>query len=102
MKLTVTSGFVPVGNYRAKLASAEQVHHEEFGPGVRYTFEVTKGPCAGQKVGRTTGLVASPRNAAGKFLGGMLGRDLAPGEEIDVDELVGREFFVIVAAAQAG
>jgi hypothetical protein len=100
MLLKVTSGSVPVGNYAAKLTAVDKINHAEYGPGLKFSFEVLKGPQAGQKVSRTTGLSPTPRNAAGKLLSSMLGRTLTLDEQVNVADLIGREFFVIVGAGQ--
>ena len=40
-------GGPPAGNYRAKFLGVEQHDHEQYGPGLRWKWEVAEGPQAG-------------------------------------------------------
>jgi hypothetical protein len=102
MRLQVTPGGVPPGSYTARLADVENVIHEQYGPGLKFTFAVQKGQHLGMKVSRTTSCAPSPRNALGKLLSGMLGRPLTVDEEIELEDLIGRDYLVVVAATEGG
>jgi hypothetical protein len=102
MKLTVTSGGVPPGSYTARLTAVERVQNEQYGPGLKLVFTVTAGKYSGQRSARTTGSEPTPRNSLGRMLSGMLGRPLTPNEEVDIDDLIGREYLIVVAATDTG
>jgi hypothetical protein len=87
---------VPVGNYVAKFVGVETNTHPEHGEGLEWLFEVVKGPHAGSKTSRTTGMVPSGKNACGRILGGMTGGAISPGVEVDLNRFVGKKFLVMV------
>lgn len=87
---------VPVGNYVAKFVGVEKNTHPEHGEGLEWQFEVIKGPHAGAKTSRTTGMVPSGKNACGRILGGMTGGAISPGAEVDLERYVGKKFLIMV------
>jgi hypothetical protein len=88
--------------YLAKLTGVEPVTNDQYGPGLRFKYSVAKGPLAGQSVARTTGCAPSPKNSLGKLLSGMLGRALSLDEEIEVDDIIGREYMIVVGVTDSG
>jgi hypothetical protein len=95
-------GGVPSGTYRAKFCGVEPSQHAEYGPGVRFLFEVTDGPYAGQQTGRVTALKPTPGNNTGRMLAGIVGRPLRPDEEVDIDQYVGRPYLLTVEQTPGG
>jgi hypothetical protein len=102
MKLTVSSFTVPPGTYPAKLTGLETTNHEQFGPGLRFSFVVATGEFEGKRVVRTTGCSLSPGNALGTLVSGLLGRALELDEEIELDSLLGRDCLIRVAETKGG
>jgi hypothetical protein len=83
--LTVGSGGVPVGNYRATFIGVkpQEANAERGYPaGLRWEWRIDDGPQAGQTASRITGSQPTPRNGCGKILQGLLGRALVEGENI--------------------
>jgi hypothetical protein len=101
-KLTIKAAGVPAGMYRARFVGVEPTNHAEYGPGLRFQFEVATGPAAGRKVSRVTSAVPTVRNAAGKMLSGLAGRPLKPDEDIDLTEFVDEDFQITVEEVQGG
>jgi hypothetical protein len=77
MKLKVSPGGVPPGNYAAKFAGVESVTNDKYGDGLRWKFAISQGPQSGQVASRVTGLTPSPKNGCGKMLSGLVGRALS-------------------------
>jgi hypothetical protein len=102
MKVTVSSGSVPPGTYLATLAAIEETAHEEYGAGLRFSFTIVGGPYNNWKLCRTTGRVPSLTNSLGKMLSQLLAYAIKLDEEIDVDQLVGRQYQVVVEATPTG
>jgi len=96
MKLSVSSGGVPVGSYRAKFLGVEPTQND-YGEGLRWKFQVIGGPHAGLAIARTTGKCPTPKNAAGKILSGLSGNPLTVGVEFDLATYVGKDYLVSVA-----
>jgi hypothetical protein len=88
--------------YAARLLGIEPVTNEQYGAGLRFTFQILKGPYAGQKAARTTGCSPSLKNSVGRLLSGMLGRTLNLDEEIEADDLIGRDYMIVVGATETG
>lgn len=105
LMLTVSSGGVPAGAYSATLASVEPTPADPqrgYGPGLRWTFAVAAGPLAGQTTQRVTSPTPTPRNACGRILAGVVGRELRPGESVDLSPYIGRTYLVIVETGEGG
>jgi hypothetical protein len=102
MKLTIDGGSVPPGTYNSKFVGIEETSHEEYGPGLRWRFEILSGEQAGREATRVTGTKPTPRNACGKILASITGSQLVLGDEIDTRDFVGREFLVAVQESQSG
>jgi len=89
MKLILSNGGVPAGSYVAKFLGIEATEPNQYGPGIRWQFEVVAGPHVGTKISRTTGVKPTPKNQCGKMLIAVSGKSIM-GEEIDLARYVGR------------
>jgi hypothetical protein len=102
VKLHVTAGGPPPGNYAATFDGVESTEHEEYGPGLRWRFRISQGPHAGEIATRVTGTNPTSKNGCGKVLAALLGRELQMDEDVDVQSCVGRSYLIVVAAAKFG
>lgn len=102
MKLKISAGGVPAGNYQCRFKGIEAVTHDQYGPGLRWNFEIVSGPLAGQVASRTTSPTPTPRNGAGKLLSGVIGGPLAVDSEVDLSQFVGRNYLVVVEQVASG
>lgn len=101
MKLTLSSGSVPPASYHAKFVGVESAEANQFGPGLRWVFEISGGAHAGTRVSRTTGAVPTLKNACGKLLMSVSGRNTV-GETVDVSVFAGKVYLIIVAQRPEG
>lgn len=101
MKLTLSSGSTPPGSYLAKFLGTEQAEANEYGAGIRWSFEIVNGPLAGTKIGRTTGDKPTVRNACGKMLTGISGRATV-GETVDLAQYIGKVYLIVVIQRPEG
>src|SRR5262245_31374484 len=93
---------VPPGQYKAEFVGLEVVPAtEKMREGIRWKFRVLQGDYAGKTTGRIGPMKPTPKNASGKVLGGMIGRQVGD-EKVSVKELVGKSFSVIVALGDSG
>ena len=97
-----TGGGPPAGLYRGKFLDVEPTEHKEFGAGLKFVFEVTDGEFAGTQATRITSSTPTPKNAAGRMIGGISGVSLTAGATIDLDPFVGREFLLSVEETPNG
>jgi hypothetical protein len=102
LTLRVSTGGPPPGTYHAKWLGFESAQHSEYGAGLKWTWEILNGAHAGQKASRITSATPTPQNAAGKILAGILGRQLQPGEDVDLQAFVGRPYLIIVDRTDKG
>jgi hypothetical protein len=56
----------------------------------------------GKQVSRITGKTPTPRNQAGKFIGGLLGKSFINGEGANLAPCVGKTYLVVVGQTQSG
>jgi hypothetical protein len=101
MKLTVSSGGVPVGSYLGRFVGVEKVTND-FGDGLAWRWEIVGGPHAGQRVGRITTAQPTTKNVCGKILAGLIGKPLSAGEQFDLDGCVGKTYLLVVAEGERG
>jgi hypothetical protein len=99
--LKVSAGGVPAGSYLAKFVGVEATNNE-YGDGLRWVFEVVNGPNKGAKTSRITSQAPTPKNACGKMLGGITGKTLTPGEDINLDSFIGKTYLVMVINTDGG
>ena len=95
-------GGPPVGNYKTVFRGCEQTSHEEYGPGLRWKWEVAEGPQAGVIASRITSPSPTTGNAAGKLIAAMTGQTLASGQNVSVRDCVGKPFMISVQATKSG
>jgi hypothetical protein len=104
-KFTVSAGGVPAGSYTATFAGVEdQPANAEkgYGPGIKWKFTILGPTQAGQEATRITSCSPTLKNAFGKMLVGLLGRQLQTGEVVDPDDYKGKKYIIMVGAGQNG
>lgn len=101
MKLVLSSGGVPPGSYLAKFIGTEPSDGGQYGPGIKWSFEIVSGRYAGQKICRTTGLLPTLKNGCGKMLIGVSGKAIE-GEEIDLAQFIGRTYLIVLVQRPEG
>jgi len=101
MKLTLSSGSVPPGSYHGKFLGVEPVEPNQYGPGLRWSFEIASGPQTGIKVARTTGAAPTLKNACGRLLMAVSSKNTV-GETVDLTPFVGKLFLIIVTQRPEG
>ena len=101
MKLTLSSGSVPPNSYHAKFVGVEAVEANQYGPGLRWIFEITAGPHSGSRVSRMTGAVPTLKNGCGKLLMALSGKNTV-GETVDLTAFVGKPYLIIVVQRPEG
>ncbi len=74
------------GTYHGKLLRVVGTSHEEYGPGLRWDFEIDDGEHVGAVVSRTTKPVASKRNTCGAFCKMLSGLPIETAIEHDTDD----------------
>ena len=95
-------GGPPAGFYKGTFRNVEITEHEEFGPGLKFIFEVSEGEHKGEQATRITGDSPTPKNSAGRMISGISGEMLTPGKVVDLAPFVGREFLIQVEDTKGG
>ena len=93
---------VPAGIFKVKFQNVEPSNHDEYGPGLKFVFEVTDGEHDGEQATRITSDRPMPKNAAGKMIAGIIGRSLTPNEHIDLEPYVGKTYLGQVEETKNG
>lgn len=101
-KLSARNNDVPAGTYKADFVDCEETDHEQWGPGLKWVFEIAEGPHAGQFAYRTTKDKATLKNSCGKFLSALTGKPAAQCIDIDTDDYIGRRYFITVGETDSG
>ena len=79
---------VPIGSYYAFLCDVVETTHEEYGPGLRWDFEIDRGRYRRTIVSRTTKLEPTNRNSCGKFLSAVSGLPAEEAAQHDTDDFL--------------
>jgi hypothetical protein len=91
---------VPVGNYRARLVAIKEMEpsaaHPDWGPSYVWEFEVLSGPSAGKTASCFTKREPTTANNLGRLLAQLLGREVAPQEDVDLSSFLQKEYTVNV------
>lgn len=97
---------VPPGMYRARLEDVKEMPpsaaNPDWGPSLVWEFEVLEGEHTGKRPSCFTPVTASTANGLGRLLQTMLGRKIQPGEDVDVEGMIGQEFQITVSPNKAG
>jgi len=103
-KVTVESfESIPVGGYRTKFLRVEEAEgNKEFGPALRWCFEITDGSLTGKLATALTGTKFTAKTNAGKLLTQLQGKALENGQTIDLSQFVEQAYAVNVVATESG
>lgn len=101
MTMSDSSG-PPAGIYQAGFTEFKETSSDQYGPGVCLTWTVDTGEHKGAKASRTGKPQPTPNNIIGKLVCGLLGRQMKPGESINLQDLVGKRYTIVVGNAPSG
>lgn len=90
------------GTYRGKHLRVVETSHDEYGPGLRWDFEIDEGGHVGALVSRTTKSVASKRNTCGAFCEMLSGLPIEIAIERDTDEWQGVCGSIVIERSPSG
>ena len=96
MKMTIQKSGIEPGQYTATFKGVEDIE-TQYGEGARFVFEVD-----GSTISRITKPQATMNNATGRIITGMVGKSLSPGEEVDLDALLDKQFAITVEHSTNG
>jgi len=97
---------LPPGQYTAKLKERKEMpasqKFPDAGPSFAWEFEVADGEHVGKSASAWTPTRLTSQNNLGKLISRMLGRPMRSGEEIDLDDFIGKLYSIIVDQTQDG
>lgn len=93
---------VPAGQYVAIFKDVQKTHHDQWGDGVMFVFEIANGEHKGQTATRIGKPKASTQNATGKMIMGITGQSYSQGQRVDLRSHVGKPYNVLVEPTQGG
>lgn len=90
----------PAGHHRATFTDAYEMPPSDngFGPAMKLVWTLDDG----QEATRICPLVPTARNATGKLLAGLLGRQLEPNADWDITSCIGQRYLVVVEPSESG
>jgi hypothetical protein len=96
----VKAAGAPVGNYPATFSDAFEMPEtgNGYGPAMKLVWTLDDG----QEATRICPLVPTARNATGKLLAGLLGRQLEPNADWDITACVGQRYLIVVEMSESG
>lgn len=80
-----------MGDYRARYTGYEKVDEGQHGPFVKHFFTILDEEYAHRSLKGVTSTAFNPMSKLWAWVQALLGRSIEDGEEIDLDDLVGRE-----------
>jgi len=96
----VKSAGAPVGNHVAAFSDAFEMPDTGNGDGPAMKLVWTLDD--GQEATRICPLVPTARNATGKLLAGLLGRQLEPNADWDITSCIGQRYLIVVELSESG
>ena len=92
IKLTVVQNALDAGEHEVILASAREIKDDRFGDLIEWVFENGDG-----QYRKRTGKTIRRDNLTYKIVTGLAGRELEIGDNIDLDDFVGKKFRLVLA-----
>ena len=103
MQFEFRQRIAPPGRYRAVLTGIEPITGPYGKAAIEFTSTVADGPHKGAELVKITGTDPRPNVELGKLIGQLYGREVEPGEKLDVlADLVGKQFDVFATLASGG
>ena len=94
---------VPVGGYRTKFLRVEEAEGSpQYGPALRWCFEITDGAMTGKLATALTATEFTSKTNAGKMLSQLQGKPLEKGQTVDLSQFVGQVYAANVIATESG
>jgi len=90
---------VPQGQYIGIFKDVQKTHHDQWGDGVMFIFEIAVGEHKGQTVTRIGKPHASKGNATGKMIAGIQG-SFTPGQKADLRPYIGMHYNILMEPTQ--
>jgi hypothetical protein len=103
--INVKAGGLPVGVYPAEFIRAEHYETEDrpdLPPAIKLVWRVLAGKHAEEEAWRIVSTKTGPKANLPKFLKGFLGRDVAAGEQIDLESFYGLRASIVVEVVEGG
>jgi hypothetical protein len=96
----VKSAGAPAGNHVAAFSDAFEMPDtgNGYGPAMKLVWVLDDG----QEATRICPLVPTARNATGKLLAGLLGRQLEPNADWDITSCIGQRYLIVVELSESG
>lgn len=90
----------PVGHHSATFVDAYEMPPSDngYGPGMRLVWALDNGI----EASRICSLHPTARNATGKLLTGLLGRQLEPNTDWDITPCIGQKYLIVVEPSESG
>lgn len=89
---------VPPGQYLTVFKDIQKTHHQEYGDGVMFIFEIAQGDFKGVTLGRIGKPQPTRSNITGKIIAGILG-SYTPGQKVNLQRFVGKPYTAVVESA---
>jgi len=96
----VKAAGAPVGHHPSTFTDAYEMPPSDngFGPAMKLVWTLDDG----QEATRICPLVPTARNATGKLLAGLLGRQLEPNADWDITSCIGQRYLIVVEMSESG
>ena len=90
----------PVGHHSATFTDAFEMPPSDngYGPAMKLVWTLEDG----SEATRICSLQPTARNATGKLLAGLLGRQLEPNSDWDIGPCIGQKYLVVVEMSESG
>jgi len=100
MKLFILPETPPAGNFSMRLTTREEILGRFQKPAYKWTFQVEDGDHKGKQITKITGIEARRGESLCNFLSELQGRELTPGESVDIDDFIGKLYDVTLTSRQ--
>lgn len=96
----VKAAGAPVGHHPSTFTDAFEMPESDngYGPAMKLVWTLDDG----QEATRICPLVPTARNATGKLLAGLLGRQLEPNADWDITGCIGQRYLIVVEMSESG
>lgn len=96
----VKAAGAPVGHHSATFSDAFEMPESDngYGPAMKLVWTLDDG----QEATRICSIQPTAKNATGKLLAGLLGRQLEPNADWDITPCIGQKYLIVVEMSESG
>ncbi len=107
VEVSASGSSVPAGSYLARFDKVETTEFTDKKTGtkepkLKWWFVIASGKYTNQRLGTLTGVDVRPTTQAGRFVTGVVGKQIETGQKINLEECYGKTCLIVTEQSDSG